>query len=138
MRKGKSMTLEELEQFATTYEQIQAKADKLYGTLDQLDKQYKTSHYSTAGWFSFDAFHIECGYIDLKGSYDVQGDWGNKDYTLSLQEFIDSDAYLAQYEQKLKERLEAHRQKELDEKKRAVEREQELYLKLKAKYESNQ
>lgn len=133
------MTLEELEQFGTTYEQIQEKAYNLYNTLDQLDKKYKfPNSYTSDGRYDFDHFTIESNYIELHGSYSVQGDWGNKSYTLTLQEFFDSDEYLIQYEQKLKDRLEEYNQKEKNRKTRVEELERETYLKLKAKYEGPQ
>ena len=132
------MTIEELEQFATTYDQIQEKSVQLFYTLDHLDKKYKfPNSYTSDGRYDFDHFTIESNYIDFHGSYSVQGDWGNKSYTLTLQEFFNSDEYLKQYEQKLKDRLEEYNQKEKDRKTRDEERERETYLKLKAKYEGN-
>lgn len=132
------MTLEELEQFVPTYEQIQEKSVKLYNTLDQLDKKYKLPNsYSSDGWYDFDYFIVEPNYIDLHGSYSVQGDWGNKSYTLTLQEFVNSDDYIKQYEQKLVDRLEKYKQKEKDRKACEEERERETYLKLKEKYEGD-
>lgn len=132
------MTPEDLEQFATTYEQIQTKAYNLYDVLDALDKKYKIPNtYDYAGWFSLDDFTVESNYIDLNGSYSVQGDAGSKSYTVNLQEFLNSDDYLERYEQKLKDRLEEYHQKQLDKKKREEQREHETFLKLKEKYEGS-
>lgn len=132
------MTLEELKQFATTYEKIQTKAHKLYNTLDAIDKHYKIPNsYDYAGWFSFDNFDVEAGCIELYGSYSVQGDHDNKSYSLTLQEFFNSDDYEQYYEQKLKERLKEYRQKQAEQDQREEQRERETYLKLKAKYEGD-
>lgn len=132
------MTLEDIEQFATTYEQIQTKAYNLYDVLDALDKKCEIPNsYDYAGWFSLDNFTVESNYIDLNGSYSVQGDAGSKSYTLTLQEFLNSNDYLERYEQKLKDRLEEYNQKQLDMKKHEEQCERETFLKLKAKYEGN-
>ena len=119
-------------EFERQYEIVYNAAEKLFDQIERLDYKYRLGYRER---YSFDGFSIECGYIELKGSYSYQGDWGNVTYDLSLEEFANPETYLAMREAEHLLKRREHKAKEAEIQKNKEKQEYEQYMKLKAKFD---
>lgn len=82
------MNFEQQEQFFKMYEEINQKAERLFDELEQFYRDDAKESRSYRERYEYDGFHIECGYIELRGSYSHQGDWGHRSYDISSKDFL--------------------------------------------------
>lgn len=128
-----------MKEFARQYEEVYEKAEKLFDALDSLDYEYRIPN-SYVYHHCFDGFTIDDGNTDwatirLDGSWSTQGDWGSNVYELTLEEFENSEQYIADYEAKLKAALDEYNKKQQERLEQEKNKEYQDYLALKKKFE---
>lgn len=127
------MDLNDIVAFRKQYEEINERAENLFDALNNLEKKYSESQYRTE--YEYDRFSFYGKDIELHGSYSWQGDWGETSREVSIEDFLNPEAYLQAREDKLKAAKEEKEERLKKEKTDKEKVEYEQFLKLKEKFE---
>lgn len=131
------MNLKQHEQFFEMYEVIDKKAERLFDDLEQLYRDYakESSYYRER--YEYDGFSIDCGYIELRGSYSYQSDWGHMSYDIPSEDFFESGRAIQKEARKIQEMKDSAARRAKERNELQMQKEYQEYLNLKQKFEEN-